>query len=215
MLLFNLFHNIIIIMISDEKKILRKKIWSFFPQSSYGRIPIFNDAVKAADMLRRSVEWLNSRYIFVSPDSVQLKIREYVFLDEKTLIMATPKLKNGYLLINPDNVKGQEKFAATLGGAFKFGKSIKKLSQVDLMLEGSVAVDLGGGRLGKGGGFGDQEISHLLNYKSISTSTPIVTLIDEKQIVKNVPREAYDMNINMIVTPKRIIRINSRGLSKI
>ena len=198
MLLFNLFHNIIIIMISDEKKILRKKIWSFFPQSSYGRIPIFNDAVKAADMLRRSVEWLNSRYIFVSPDSVQLKIREYVFLDEKTLIMATPKLKNGYLLINPDNVK-----------------SIKKLSQVDLMLEGSVAVDLGGGRLGKGGGFGDQEISHLLNYKSISTSTPIVTLIDEKQIVKNVPREAYDMNINMIVTPKRIIRINSRGLSKI
>jgi 5-formyltetrahydrofolate cyclo-ligase len=83
------------------------------------------------------------------------------------------------------------------------------------MLEGSVAVDLGGGRLGKGGGFGDQEISHLLNYKSISTSTPIVTLIDEKQIVKNVPREAYDMNINMIVTPKRIIRINSRGLSKI
>ncbi len=195
-------------MISHDKEILRKHIWSFFPKSSYGRIPIFNDAVKAADMLRKSVEWINSKLIFSSPDSVQLNIREYALLDGKSLIMATPKLKNGYLLINSDNVKGHERFAATINGAFKFGKSIKKLSKVDLVVEGSVAVDLGGGRLGKGGGFGDQEISHLRNFKFITNDTPVVTMVDEMQIVEMVPREAHDMKINMIVTPERIIRIS-------
>ncbi len=194
-------------MIIEDKVVLRENIWSFYPKSSYGRIPIFNDVVKAANNFRESDEWINSKYIFISPDSALKKIREYAFLDEKILIMATPKLMNGFLLIKSSQVQGHEKFASTIKGAFKFGESIKKLPLMDVVVEGSVAVDLYGGRLGKGGGYGDQEITHLQSIKSIRIDTPIVTLVDEVQIVKNVPLESHDMKINMIITPERIIRI--------
>jgi 5-formyltetrahydrofolate cyclo-ligase len=194
-------------MIIEDKEVLRENIWSSFPQSSYGRIPIINDAVKAVNKFRESKEWINSQIIFISPDSAQKKIREYTFLDNKILIMPTPKLENGYLLINPIKVENYEKLAATINGAYKFGEPIKKLPKVDMVIEGSVAVDQDGGRLGKGGGFGDQEISHLINIKSISKDTPIVTIVDEIQIVKNVPLESHDIKINMIVTPEKIIRI--------
>ena len=83
----------------EDKEILRKKIWNAFPKSSYKRIPNYYGAVKAADNLRNTFEWLNSKIIFSSPDSAQIKVREYALLDGKTLIMATPKLKNGYLII--------------------------------------------------------------------------------------------------------------------
>ena len=191
----------------EDKEILRKKIWNAFPKSSYKRIPNYTGAVKAADNLGNTVEWLNSRIIFSSPDSAQIKVREYALLDEKTLIMATPKLNNGYLIIKPKDVKDQTNTAATIKGAFKFGESIKKIPKIDLVVEGSVAVDLTGGRLGKGGGFADQEISHLLKIKSITKDTPIVTLVHETQIIDEVPREAHDEKINMIVTPERIIRL--------
>jgi len=74
--------------------------------------------------------------------------------------------------------------------------------------KGSVAVDRFGNRLGKGGGYGDMEIKHLLYEKSISHDTPIVTTVHELQIIESVPIEVHDQKINMIVTPKEITRIN-------
>jgi len=71
-----------------------------------------------------------------------------------------------------------------------------------------VAVDRFGNRLGKGGGYGDMEIKHLLYEKSISHDTPIVTTVHELQIIESVPIEVHDQKINMIVTPKEITRIN-------
>lgn len=201
--------------ITETKAAMREVVWSTlkkrgFSDSSksiYGRIPGFKGAVKAADLLRNTREWKNSQMIFSSPDSAQIKVREYALQDGKNLIMATPKLKKGYLLINPHDVSGQGKNASTIKGAFKLGKPLQKLPLVDLVVEGSVAVDLSGGRLGKGGGYGDQEIDHLLNEKSITEETPIVTTVHEAQIVDKIPREPHDKNINMIVTPRRVLRI--------
>ncbi|HEX3012754.1 MAG TPA: 5-formyltetrahydrofolate cyclo-ligase, partial [Methanobacterium sp.] len=47
-------------------------------------------------------------------------------------------------------VKGNEETASTINGAFKFGKKIHEFPEVDLVVEGSVAVDKSGNRLGKG-----------------------------------------------------------------
>ena len=52
-------------MIIEDKVVLRKNIWSFYLKSSYGRIPIFDGAVKAANKFRESDEWINSKYIFI------------------------------------------------------------------------------------------------------------------------------------------------------
>ena len=62
--------------------------------------------------------------------------------------MASPKLLKGYLKVRPEDVKGSEKEASTIEGAFKYGKNLESLPKVDMVVEGSVAVDVNGGRLG-------------------------------------------------------------------
>lgn len=203
-------------MIIEDKERLRNLIWSTLennnlfqpPKSPYGRIPNFSGSTEAAEMLRSTEEWQNSKVIFSSPDSAQKKVREFALLDKKLLIMASPKLKDGFLLIDPYSVKGNEETASTINGAFKFGKKIHEFPEVDLVVEGSVAVDKSGNRLGKGGGYGDREISELLSKKAIIASTPVVTTVHEVQIIDKVPTEEHDQKINMIVTPEKVIRVN-------
>lgn len=195
------------------KKILREKIWNLLKEkglthreSDFGRIPHFKGAMKAASLLRSTPEWESSKVIFSSPDQAQHKVREYALRGGKTLIMASPKLQNGYLYIDPGDVSDKNS-ASTITGAFEVASKVEEFPPVDLVVEGSVAVDLTGGRLGKGGGYGDQEIEHLRVEGAINKETPIATTVHEFQIVKEVPLEAHDMNINMIVTPERVIRI--------
>lgn len=83
----------------------------------------------------------------------------------------------------------------------------REFPQVDLVVEGSVAVDKSGNRLGKGGGYGDREISELISEKAITQSTPVVTTVHEIQIIDKVPTEEHDQKINMIITSERVIRI--------
>jgi 5-formyltetrahydrofolate cyclo-ligase len=200
----------------EDKNRLRNLIWKTLKDNNlskllkppYGRIPNFVGSTEAAKILRDTEEWQKSKVIFSSPDSAQKKVREFALVDDKLLIMASPKLKDGYLLIDPQYVKGKEKIASTINGAFKFGKRIHKFPKVDLVVEGSVAVDKCGNRLGKGGGYGDREISHLLEEKAITMGTPIATTVHEVQILVKIPTEEHDEKINMIVTPKRVIRVN-------
>ena len=198
----------------DDKGKLREEIWNLMGEkgfthrkTDYGRIPNFKGALKAANMLRDTPEWKDSRVVFSSPDQAQRKVREYALRDGKALIMASPKLKHGYLYIGPGDASGRESKASTIKGAFQFGRTLVDFPMVDLVVEGSVAVDLTGGRLGKGGGYADQEIEHLLGEKAITGKTPIVTTVHEAQIVEKVPLKPHDRKINMIITPERVVRI--------
>jgi len=76
-----------------------------------------------------------------------------------------------------------------------------------MVAEGSVAVDVNGGRLGKGGGYGDVEISYLKHMKVIKPETPVVSNVHEIQVIEIVPMESHDQKINMIVTPEMVLRI--------
>lgn len=159
-------------------------------------------------MLRNTFEWENSETVFSSPDSALLDVRKNALEDGKILIMATPKIKQGYLLIDSEKVSGREKIASTIDGSFRYGEKIGSFPQIDLVVEGSLAVDLKGNRLGKGGGFADQEIAHLLNEKVINPATAICTTVHPLQIVDDIITEEHDKKINMIVTPSMVIRID-------
>lgn len=199
----------------DEKEHLRLKIWAFLDDShlirgfrpAQGRIPNFQGASEAAINLGRTEEWRKSRTIFCSPDSAQREVRENALKGGKTLIMASPKLKQGYLILEPDKIRGQEILASTIKGAFKYGETVMEFPTVDLVVEGSVAVDMNGNRLGKGGGYGDQEISHLFKVGTIDEDTPLATTVHESQVVEEVPTEPHDQKLNLIVTPQRVIRL--------
>lgn len=72
------------------------------------------------------------------------------------------------------------------------------------MVEGCVAVDMRGNRLGKGGGYGDREI-RLVRQKYGDVC--VVTTCYPSQIVEAVPAGYRDEHIDIIVTPERIYHI--------
>lgn len=63
-------------------------------------------------------------------------------LDGKTLVMASG-LRHGYVVIDPKDVKGSEKFVSTIRGAFRHGRTVdlQQISKPDLIVEGPVTVD--------------------------------------------------------------------------
>ena len=197
----------------STKESIRNMIWERMEKSSisvsnsYGRIPDFKGSINASELLRNTVEWKDSHTIFVSPDTAQKTVRKNAFYDGKDLIMASPKLLNGYIFLDSNCTNGNEEEASTIKGAFKHGHKITLIPQIDMVIEGSVAVDKYGERLGKGGGYGDMEISYLKNNKLINPNTPIVTTVHEIQIIERIPSEPHDEKINMIITPERILRI--------
>lgn len=201
--------------LTGEKDSLRELIWNKMESKGVtrsdpnGRIPDFEGSDRAANLLRETREWKDSSVIFVSPDSAQKIVRENVLLDNKNLLMPTPKILNGYLMVKPSSCQGHEREASTIKGAFKFGTKINSFPVVSLVVEGSVAVDENGNRLGKGGGFGDKEICHLIKVDAIHDGTPLVSTVHEIQIVERVPVEEHDQKINMVVTPERILRIKT------
>ncbi len=200
--------------ISSKKQLLREKIWNemerlriaAFPLPCRGRIPNFVGAEAAAERLRQLEEWKNAKVVFVNPDSPQRKVRENALKDGKTLIVASPRLKKGFMLIDPAKVKGKERFASTIKGVFKFGLEVQDFPKPDLVVEGSVAVDMHGHRLGKGHGYSDLEIQML---KRMFGKVVVATTVHDMQVVKEVPFEEKDEKTSIIVTPTRVIHVSS------
>lgn len=204
--------------IAEEKQRLREKIWremeeagvAAFPLPCWGRIPNFVGADEAAERLCQIEEWKRAKVVFVNPDSPQRKVRENALKDGKILIMASPRLQRGFILLDPAKVRGKEHLASTIKGAFRYGVEVQDFPRPDLIVEGSVAVDLEGHRLGKGHGYGDTEIEII---KRRFGEIPVATTVHDIQVVDKVPFEAKDEKVSIIVTPTRIIRVN-RHLQK-
>jgi 5-formyltetrahydrofolate cyclo-ligase len=200
--------------LKTAKQLLREEIWTKletngiakFPLPCFGHIPNFIDSEKAAAKLRLLEEWQKAKVVFVNPDYAQQKVREYALLDGKVLVMASPRLKHGFVVVNPKDVKGIESFASTIRGAFQHGKTVnvEDTPKPDLMVEGSVAVDTHGRRLGKGRGYGDVEIKML---RRLFGTIPIITTIHDMQIVETVPFEEKDEKVSIIITPTKVIRV--------
>ncbi|MGB9838548.1 5-formyltetrahydrofolate cyclo-ligase [Methanothermobacter sp.] len=193
-----------------DKNLLRERIWKLLEDRGvskrpHGRIPDFHGSAAAAERLSRTIEWERADVVFSSPDYAQRPVRRLALVDGKDLVMPTPKIKDGYLLIS-GNVPDAEA-ASTIRGAYRYGSFINRFPQVGIVVEGSVAVDLDGNRLGKGGGYGDREISELRDQGAIGEDTPIATTVHELQVIEGVPVEGHDERINMIVTPMRVIRL--------
>lgn len=201
--------------LKKRKQELREEIWrkmeeehiASFPLPSHDRIPNFKGSHEAASKLRTLPEYKTANTIFVNPDSAQLQVRKFALLDCKKLVMATPKLKQGFIILEPESIRGKEAEAATIKGAFKYGKIVAEIPEVDLVVEGSVAVDIQGNRLGKGGGYGDREIRALRDKCS---DVLVVTTCHPVQIVKEVPAENQDERIDIIVTPDRVYYIRDK-----
>ncbi len=200
------------------KESIRERIWTTleknqvdrFPKPILGRIPNFLGAEKAAEKLSNLEEFKKARVIFFNPDSPQRPARFLALKNGKIVVMATPRLKKGFLLLEPSNIPRDKIWqASSIRGAFKYGKIIEDLEgmKIDLKVAGSVAVTLKGGRVGKGGGYSDLEYAILRELGVLDDSTPIATTVHDLQIVNEIPMLKHDVPIDIIVTPNRVIKI--------
>jgi len=185
-----------------------------FPRPVFGRIPNFEGAEDAARRLTEQSVFQSAKVVKVNPDAPQRKVRMAVLSSGKILIMPTPRLRKGFIILDPRKIP--ERFlakASTIRGAFKYGRlcSLKDLPKVDLVVAGSVAVSRDGVRIGKGGGYSELEYGMLQELDLVREDTPVLTTVHDIQIVDKVPREAQDLVVDAIITPTRTIRIKRRS----
>lgn len=70
----------------------------------------------------------------------------------------------------------------------------------------ALAVDPAGRRLGQGGGYYDRTLSHL----SEEERPPLVALVFDDEVLDEVPTEPHDLLVDVVVTPKRTVRVQAR-----
>ncbi len=211
--------------IKMKKNEIRRKIWDLmverkiarFPFPPHGRIPNFHGSEKCAIHFDGLKNWKNAEIVKINPDSPQKSVRLRALKEGKKLLMPTPRIREGFLLVDPERLSESKlDSASTIKGAFRFGvkldsvQKLMKLEKVDFIVEGSVAVNNLGQRLGKGAGYGDLEFGMLSELELIDGKIPVVTTVHQIQIVNTpIPQGIHDVSLNCIITPDRVVEIGS------
>ena len=98
---------------------------SRFPKPIEGRIPNFIGSEEAAKRLVTQAEFHDAGVIKVNPDYPQISVRRRILSSDKLLIMPSPRLSRGFILLNPKTIpKRYLTKASTIRGAFKYGRDI-------------------------------------------------------------------------------------------
>src|ERR1044072_1963647 len=186
---------------------------SRFPGAE-GRIPNFAGARLAAEKLTTSRLWNSARTIKANPDSPQSHARRLALKEGKTVIMAVPRRPDPhpFRVLEPKRLsKAAVKEAATIKGALKPGRvvALDDLPEIDFVLCGSVAVNLSGARVGKGGGYHDLEYGILTHAGKIDTHTTVATTVHPIQILRqHLMVTDHDLPCDLIATPRAVIEID-------
>jgi len=213
--------------IKDGKKIIRKRIWdellekgvAGFPLPPHNRIPNFTGSEKCSVHFDRINHWKKADVVKINPDSPQKTIRMKALKEGKRLLMPTPRIREGFLILDPEKIP-ESRFseASTIKGAFRYGEKLRstehlrKIGSVDFIVEGSVAVNPFGQRLGKGEGYGDLEFGILLEMGIIDRDIPIATTVHPLQIVQEaLPQAPHDVSLDYIITPEGVLKIEKRA----
>jgi 5-formyltetrahydrofolate cyclo-ligase len=179
-----------------------------------GRIPNFAGAKAAAERLTRHTAWANAETLKANPDSPQTHARRLALAQGKVLVMAVPRLRDQhpFRLLDPRRLSGERRReAATIKGALRYGTVIDldQVPQLDLVLTGSVAVNLKGARIGKGGGFSDLEYGLLCESGKIDRRTVIATTVHPIQILReNLLMTGHDIPVGIVATPRAVIEVD-------
>ncbi|MGH3672847.1 MAG: 5-formyltetrahydrofolate cyclo-ligase [Pseudonocardiaceae bacterium] len=200
-----------------RKEEIRQRIWTQLEESgassreARGRIPDFVDSDRAANLLATLTEWQQATTIKANPDYAQQPVREHALRDGKLLFMAAPKLATikPFYRLDPTVLGDNPERAADRHVAAESAPmvAVEELPPIDLIVCGSVVVNHEGVRIGKGAGYSDIEVALLAEAGLISDRTTVVTTVHTLQVVDEpLPAIEHDFNVDLIVTPKEIIR---------
>ncbi|MCX8185135.1 MAG: 5-formyltetrahydrofolate cyclo-ligase [Sulfolobales archaeon] len=190
-------------------KLMEERNIAAFPRPVYGRIPNFVGAESAAVRLADSELFKKARVVKVNPDAPQRRVRELVLKAGKLLIVPTPRISEGFLLLDPKKIPSWlYREASTIPGSFRYGTKVdpEEIPEVDLVVAGSVVVSKFGERLGKGEGYSELEYGILFEYGKLSEEVPIATTVHDIQVVEfKIPLAPWDVTVDFVFTPTRAI----------
>lgn len=203
-----------------SKREVRKAVWKAmeregvarFPGAD-GRIPNFAGAKLAAQKLAGHRVWKRSVVVKANPDSPQTHVRRIALEQGKQVIMAVPRLHTAqpFRLLDPRKLNAQQvREAATIKGALKHGQAIatSELPEIDFVVCGSVAVNLTGARIGKGGGYSDLEYGLLIEDGKIDDHTVVATTVHPMQLLReHLMVTEHDLPVDLVATPRAVIEI--------
>lgn len=200
-----------------DKQSIRDAVWdeleesgvARFPFPPHGRIPNFDGADAAADRLTETAAWREADSIKSNPDAPQRPVRRRALAAGKIVLMAVPRLaeQRCFLRLDPAKIDDLD-HATTIGGSEELGVQIgpAAIDSVDLIVSGSVAVDEGGSRIGKGKGYSDLEFAILREFGLVDGDTPVATTVHERQVRgSELPTDWLDVPIDIICTPERTL----------
>jgi 5-formyltetrahydrofolate cyclo-ligase len=191
-------------------------------RSAWSRILAVHKAApqwgRAAEKLRGTREYRDAATVFATPADSLHQARINCLADGKNLVMPAPSIRAGFFLLAAHAVPFRDRsIAVTYKGLEKYGMLLKggameKIS-VGLLLTGSLAIDLEGGRIGDGNGFFDLSCALLQEYGALPRDWAVLTLIREEQISRDpLPQDTWDIKMSGAVTPSSVHAFNPQRL---
>ncbi|XP_077978647.1 methenyltetrahydrofolate synthase domain-containing protein-like [Glandiceps talaboti] len=203
------------------KASIRLKIWDYleannlanFPRPVHHRIPNFKGAAAANDRLKELDVFRLARTVKINPDKPQEHARFLTLEANKTLLVPTPRLRNGLFnkIIPPKGAnKDMLRKCSTSQGVKEFSVPIglDDPIRVDVVIVGSVAVSTKGYRIGKGEGFADMEYAMMKTMGAVNDNTVVISTVHDCQVM-DIPGELFDdhdLSVDYILTPTRTIK---------
>lgn len=175
------------------------------------RPPLFEGAGKAAQRLRALPDYRAARFLLVMSDPALLQVRVNALNDRKNLVAATPGLKAGLVRLDAGQIPLPQRSRALRGGSISQAGRVlhfphARLERVDLLVATALAADRQGNLLGDGRGLCDLVAALLARLKALGPSFKLVVLLDDSQLVENVPADPWDQRAGLIITPTQVIR---------
>ena len=206
---------------------LRRIVWGRLaevarPDSRYhldfaNFVPDFVGSDRCNERIRALPEYQGARTIFITPDNNLEALRAQALDDAKELIVCTPEIRRGFLLLQPGRVpREQRELAATLDAQERFGapltlQELRAHRPIDLVLTGAAAVTAEGVHFGKGHGYLDLEWGLLRELRLVGDATPVVVSVHDCQVInERVPYASFDCTVDVIVTPQGVLRCAPR-----
>jgi 5-formyltetrahydrofolate cyclo-ligase len=182
------------------------------PLPAHG-VPNFAGLYEAAEKLEELPEWRDAKAIKVSLSLSLELVRKLALEGDKIVYAAMLKEEKAYVELNPGFSKGQEQYGSPIWSALKeayiFGRGVDpgEMRKIDLCITSSVAVNVKGSKMGKGGGSADLTYAIGRDFGIISDKTTVVELTHPLQVVDyDIPMERNDVPVDYILTPEKIIK---------
>lgn len=203
-----------------SKRDVRRAVWKAMEREGVarfpgpeGRIPNFAGAKLAAAKLAGHRLWKRALVVKANPDSPQTPVRRLALEQGKQVLMAVPRLRTAqpFRLLDPRRLSAEQvREAATIKGALRHGERVEidELPEIDFVVCGSVAVNLTGARIGKGGGYSDLEYGLLIEAGKIDDHTVVATTVHPIQILReHLIVTEHDLPVDLIATPRAVIEV--------